>query len=231
MIDLIAQSLYDPNSLHTEKHKLGRGGTMIDLEKALKFPTTDREWKQKVLIGGVLNILPVINFFPLGYAYGIFRRTLRRQEISLPEWENWGDLFVQGLMVFLICLIYNIASLILFAIHPVLGVLAFIAVFLLLPTALAQHAMSGDFSRAFQLKNIWARIQQTKSDYFFAWLVMVGISVVLMMVTVAIPILGWIISAIIGFYAYLVFAILFGEICSRPGPLSQNSSEPPSNER
>lgn len=202
----------------------------MDLENALKLPTTDREWKRKVLIGGLLNIIPVINFLPIGYAYRFFQKALGRQEISLPEWENWGDLFLQGFIVFLIGLIYNIASLILFFIHPVLGLLAVIAVALLFPAALVQYAMGGSFSQAFQLREIWVRIQQTKSDYFISWLVMVGIFIVLMIIGM-IPFLGWIISSIIGFYAYLVFAALFGEICSRQGPLSQNSHEPPTNEK
>jgi hypothetical protein len=199
---------------------------MIDLDRALKFPTADKEWKRKVLIGGVLNIIPVINFFAIGYAYSLFGKALRRQQLSLPEWEDWRDLFVQGLIAFLIGLIYNLASLVLFFIHPALGFLAFIAVALLFPAALAQHASTGNLSQAFDLKEIWGRIQQAKGDYFVAWLVMVGISILLMVIWM-IPGLGWIISAIIGFYTYLVFAVLFGEICSRPKPPTQNSYEPP----
>lgn len=202
----------------------------MDLEKALRFPTTDREWKRKVLIGGLLNIVPVINFLSIGYAYRVFRKAFGRQETDLPEWENWGELFLQGLIVFLIALIYNIVSLILFFIHPVLGVLAAIAVALLFPAAMAQYAMHGNFAEAFQLKDIWVRIQQNRSDYFIAWLVTVGILILLMIIGM-IPVLGWIISSIIAFYAYLSFAVLFGEICSRPGPLSRNSYEPPTSEK
>ncbi len=195
---------------------------MIDLENALKFPTKDKEWKRRVLIGGLLNIIPVINFFPIGYAYRIFRQALRRQKISLVEWDDWGDLFVQGFIVFLIALLYNIATLILFAIHPILGFLAAIAVALLFPMALAQYAMSENFSQAFHIKNVWIRIQQTRNDYLVAWLVMVAISIVLLIIA-TIPILGWIVAAIIGFYAYLVFAVLFGEICSRKAPSPEDA--------
>ncbi|NIO04508.1 MAG: DUF4013 domain-containing protein [Proteobacteria bacterium] len=197
---------------------------MIDLENALKFPTTDKEWKRKILIGGVLNIAPIIiNFFPIGYAYRIFQKALKRQKIALVEWDNWADLFIQGLIVFLIGLLYNIASLILFAIHPILGILAFIAAALLFPMALAQYAMSGNFSQAFQLRDIWGRIRKAGSDYFVAWLVMAGIFLILWMIIAAIPILGWVISAILGFYTCLVFAVLFGEICSRQQPPPEDS--------
>lgn len=200
---------------------------MIDLETAFKFPTTDRDWKSKVMIGGVLNIVPVINFLSMGYALGLFQRGLEGEELGiLPEWEHWGTLFVQGLIVFLIGLIYNLASLILFLIHPVLGFLAFVAVSILFPAALAQYVLTGNFSQAFALGEIWRRIQQTRNDYFIAWLVVAGITIVLVVVGM-IPVLGYLISAIIGFYAYLVFAVLFGEICSRPNHTSRNGYDPP----
>jgi hypothetical protein len=202
---------------------------MVDLEYALKFPTKDREWKRKVLIGGVLNIIPVVNFLSIGYAYRLFRTGMERRYPGLPEWENWGDLFVQGLIVFLIGLIYNLASLLLVLIHPVLGLLSFIAVALLFPAALAQHAMSGNFSQAFQLGEIWTTIQQTRNDYLIAWLVTVGIFLLLTVVG-TIPVLGWILAAIVGFYAYLVFAVLFGEICLRSNLLSQRTHDWPAAE-
>ena len=190
---------------------------MLNLEHAFKFPTTDRDWKRKVLIGGVLNIIPVVNFLSIGYAYRLFQESLDTQESSLPEWEDWGDLFLQGLIVFLISLIYNLASFVLALIHPVVGLLASIAVALLLPAALAQHAMSGNFSKAFQLKEIWESIRQAGNDYFVAWLVTIAIFLLLAVIA-TVPVLGWIISAIIAFYAFLVFALLFGELFSPQKP-------------
>jgi len=62
MVDLIGPCIYDATSRHMVEERVYQGGAMIDLEKALRFPTTDREWKRKVLIGGLLNIVPVINF-------------------------------------------------------------------------------------------------------------------------------------------------------------------------
>lgn len=186
---------------------------MLDLETVLKFPTTDNGWKRKVLIGGILNIFPVINFLPIGYAYRLFQKSLHGRDIHLPEWENWGDLFVQGLIVFLIGLIYSLAWLLLMLVHPVLGVLGFIAVAFVFPAALVQHAVSRNLSQALQLGEVWATIQRAKGDYFTAWLVTVAISLLLAVVGL-IPIVGYIISAVIGFYTYLVFAVLFGRVCT-----------------
>jgi len=202
---------------------------MIDLEKAARFPTADSDWKRKVLIGGLLNIVPIINFLAIGYAYVVFRKALERGSIDLPEWEDWAKLFLQGLMLFVIALIYNIASLILFLIHPMIGLLAAIAVALVFPAAMAQYAVKENFADAFQLKLIWDRIQQNKSDYILAWLIMVGVLIVLMIIGM-IPVLGWIISSIVAFYVYLSFAFVFGEICSRSNILDRPSSEQPDTE-
>jgi hypothetical protein len=202
---------------------------VIDFENVVKFPTKDREWKRKVLIGGLLNIIPVINFLPMGYAYRLFSSEIRRQQVSLPEWENWGHLFLQGFIVFFIGLIYSLVSLILFLVHPILGALAFITVALFLPAALAQYAVSGNFSRAFSLRDIWWIIRQTKGDYLIGWIITLGISI-LLIVLGTIPVLGWIISAIAGFYAYLVIAVLFGQICSRSNSLYKDFKEPPDEE-
>jgi hypothetical protein len=195
---------------------------MIDLETAAKFPTADTDWKRKVLIGGVLNIVPVINFIAMGYAFEVFRMALQREPASLPEWDEWGQRFVQGLMIFLIALIYNIASLILFFIHPVVGFLAVIAAAFLFPAALAEYAVRANFSDAFQVKGVWKRIRQHRDDYFMAWLIMIGVFIVLMIIGM-IPVLGWIISSIIGFYAYLSFAFIFGDICSASKTVSRRS--------
>jgi len=186
---------------------------MIDLERAAKFPTADSDWKQKVLIGGVLNIIPVINFLAVGYAFEVFRMAFQQEPASLPEWGEWGQRFIQGLMIFLIALIYNIASLILFFIHPVVGFLAALAAAFLFPAAMAQYAVRGNFSDAFQIKDVWERIRQNRNDYFMAWLIMIAVFIVLMIIGM-IPVLGWIISSIIGFYVYLSFAFIFGGICS-----------------
>ena len=202
---------------------------MIDLEKAARFPTADSDWKRKALIGGLLNIVPIINFLAIGYAYMVFRKAFERGSLDLPAWEDWGKLFLRGLILFVIAIIYNIVSLILFLIHPVIGLLAAIAMALLFPAAIAQYAVRENFADAFQLKLIWDRIQQNKSDYFLAWLIMIGVFIVLMIIGM-IPVLGWIISSIIAFYVYLSFAFIFGDICSRSDIVRQPSSEHPDTE-
>lgn len=69
---------------------------MVDLVKALKRPFSDIN---KFLIGTLLGIIPIVNFTVIGYTLvstGFTEEKVERD--SLPEWKNYGDLFVKGLV-------------------------------------------------------------------------------------------------------------------------------------
>ena len=69
---------------------------MVDLVKALKRPFSD---VNKFLIGTLLGIIPIVNFTVIGYklvSTGFTEEKVERD--SLPEWKNYGDLFVKGLV-------------------------------------------------------------------------------------------------------------------------------------
>ena len=69
---------------------------MVDLVKALKRPFSDIN---KFLIGTLLGIIPIVNLTVIGYTLvstGFTEERVERE--SLPEWRNYGDLFVKGLV-------------------------------------------------------------------------------------------------------------------------------------
>ncbi len=81
---------------------------MIDYLAALKRPFTDL---QKYIIGILLSIIPIINFFALGYVIESTRIALKK-DYSLPEWKAFGRLFVDGFYSFVIAVVYFIPALI-----------------------------------------------------------------------------------------------------------------------
>ncbi len=84
----------------------------MDFEKAIKRPFLDmKSW----IIGCALNLVPIVNFFSVGYTIEAAKLTLKNKN-TLPEWKNWGDLFMQGLFTTLISLIYLVPALICFLI-------------------------------------------------------------------------------------------------------------------
>ena len=82
---------------------------MVDYEGAIKRPVQDIK---KLLIGSVISIIPVITFLASGYAVKTAKNTMNGNN-DLPEWENWGNLFIVGLVVMVIGFIYSIPGTIL----------------------------------------------------------------------------------------------------------------------
>ena len=76
----------------------------MDLKFALQRPFTDIK---KLLIGILLSVIPLVNFFSFGYQIECARLTLKKKK-NLPEWKNWKELFINGLLYFIIVLIYFI---------------------------------------------------------------------------------------------------------------------------
>ena len=92
---------------------------MVDYGGALKKPFQDIT---KLIIGIVLSIIPILSFFATGYLVETAKKTLAKDN-NLPEWTNWGGLFVSGLSVFVISIIYFIPAIIVafIGLAPVIG--------------------------------------------------------------------------------------------------------------
>ena len=60
----------------------------------------------KILVGTCLSLVPVLHFFALGYIYRLTLQIRQGYRIELPEWDNWKDLFLDGLKFFLILLVW-----------------------------------------------------------------------------------------------------------------------------
>jgi hypothetical protein len=76
---------------------------MVDFIKALKRPFLDIN---KFLLGTVLGIIPFVNFVVIGYTLvctGFTKERVSRGR--LPDWQNYGDLFVKGLVAAIINII------------------------------------------------------------------------------------------------------------------------------
>jgi hypothetical protein len=85
---------------------------MVDFGKAFQRPFLDGK---SLLLGIILSIIPVINLFARGYileATGLTKRKLAFDK--LPKWDNWGILFVRGIIALVITVIYHIPAAIVF---------------------------------------------------------------------------------------------------------------------
>jgi hypothetical protein len=79
------------------------------------------KWMRWLLLT-IVTIIPIVNFISMGYMMEIYRGAK-----PAPELENWGTLFVDGLKLFIVMLIYMIPVLVILAIFGGIGFLGMIA--------------------------------------------------------------------------------------------------------
>jgi hypothetical protein len=81
-------------------------------DQLITFPFKDERWANKFLVGGLLSLcgfLIPLTFIPLsGYMVRTMRRTQSEGVLSLPDWDDWGDLIVSGLKAWLVMAAYSI---------------------------------------------------------------------------------------------------------------------------
>lgn len=78
---------------------------MPTLELVCKRLFSDPSWFIKCVIGALLILVPVVNFFALGYLFSLIERGRRSEVVLLPDWEDWRSLFINGASFFVILLV------------------------------------------------------------------------------------------------------------------------------
>ena len=68
----------------------------LDFTKALKAPISTDGWVVKLIIGGILACIPIVNIIVLGYVIQYLTDVINKKE-TLPEFTNTGKIFVTGL--------------------------------------------------------------------------------------------------------------------------------------
>lgn len=206
----------------------------MDIVKAFSYVFEDRNWLAKIIIGGILSFIPIVNFIPIGYALTTLRNVAERKESPLPEWDNWGGYFSKGLMVFLAGLIYALPFFIILGLNATfaaiagakeegalvtiatlctallscLNIIYSLALSFWIPGALTLYAFRENFGALFSFGEIFRYISANIGNYLLAW--------ILSLVASFVAGFGVILCAIgvlfTGFWAYLVWAHLFGQV-------------------
>ena len=208
----------------------------MNLNEVVRYPTESDDWIKTVLIGGILIFFGLL-LVPLFLVYGYIMRTISgvlANDPSPPVFEEWGELFVSGVLAWVVSVVYLLVPLIVAGI-TVGGSIAAIAtgseigaaagtggllvgltvsailslVFgYLAVVALVNFAREGRFGAAFDFDII--KTVALDRDYAIAWLVSVGVFLIAGIVS-AIPFVGWIITPFVSFYAAIVAANLWAD--------------------
>ena len=94
----------------------------MDIGKSLTYITQDQDWIKKILLGGVITLIPVVGpLFAFGYMLETMKNVIAGREVPLPEVTgDFGSRLVEGLKVWVIAFIYAL-PLILFTVFAQAG--------------------------------------------------------------------------------------------------------------
>ncbi len=74
------------------------------ISDSVKYPSSD--WT-KIIILAVILLIPIVNFIGLGYILRIIKATLAGID-DLPDFDEVGDMFIDGLKVLVVGIVYAI---------------------------------------------------------------------------------------------------------------------------
>ena len=147
---------------------------MPTIEQVCKSLFSGTTWFLKCIIGALLMAVPVAHFFAFGYLYELVARARRGDSLDFPEWDDWRQMFVNGIPAFVIFLVLGavpigIGWVLTFALRPLgYGVFVYLplvpAVLLAMPLTAAgiyQYQKREEYRDAFR---IWLLITMIKSS-------------------------------------------------------------------
>lgn len=208
----------------------------FDFAKPFTFTFEDPRWVQKVLLGGLFMLASVFivgAFFVYGYLARLVRNVIAGVTHPLPEWDDLGEYFGEGLRLFCVALIYTLPLIVLVFMFIVPSIIAdsvdndamrnlsgglaacvwclifplSLALAIWLPGALLFAVVERRFGAAFEFGQIAAFIKGNIGNYLLAF-------VVWLVVRMIVP-FGFILLCVgiffTGFWSLCVFGYAFGQ--------------------
>ena len=176
-------------------------GTQFDFLRPFTFAFQDPRWVTKILIGGLFYIAAFFLigiFFILGYCAKLFRNVLAGVADPLPEWDELGEFFSEGLGLVVIGLAFTVPIIVLVAAVFIPAVIVAgasqeeiarnlsggamscawclivplsLAVSFFLPGALTLAVVERRFTAAFEFGRLWRYIRGNFANYLLAFVV------------------------------------------------------------
>ncbi len=210
----------------------------MDIGRSFMYVTEDQEWWKKVLIGGLLSMIPIIGpFYVMGYILEQTANVIAQRETPLPNvLDNFGGRLVKGLMLAVVMFIYflpliiigtcsgassfipaiiqdeDVAMPVMIAWSSCFGCLSLIfgiAIGLMMPFVWGIYAETGSFGAALQIGKVFGML---KSQIGPAFLVLLINGLATFLASLVGSILCGIGLIFAAFYAQLIAAFLFGTV-------------------
>ena len=203
----------------------------MDFGLSFSFPFQDEEWVKKIVLTAVISLIPVIGQIALvGWMVELTRRVIRGDSEPMPDWEDFGEIIVLGLKMFVIGLVYALPILVIAfpwvivealvdnesasALYTIMTmcfscfVLIYgLALVYFLPAGVGELAATDDLGAAINPSKILAHVRAAPSAYLLTFLgaiiagILAGFGIILCFV-------GVLFTAV---YAYAVQGHLYGQ--------------------
>ena len=210
----------------------------MDIGSSFTYMFQDKDWIKKILIGGVVGFIPIVNFAAIGYVLQIIRNVRDGQTLPLPEWDEFGKYFVDGLWIFLIFLVWAIPIIVVACLSGIgtaavgdsgdlqgaygvvsacfscLMVLWGFVIAAASPAIMIRFAESGQFNAGFQFGEIFSFISANLGNYIIV-IILVWVAGLIASLGVILCVIGVIFTQ---FWSYLVAGNLMGQLAAEDQP-------------
>ncbi len=171
----------------------------MDYGKSFTYIFEDEKWVSKFLVGVLITLVPIVNFATYGYMIQLLKNVRDGEEYPMPEWDEFGKFFVDGLKFLAGFLVYMIPVFLLSFVIMVFAIamdatgssgdafgvammlvscLTMLFVFLpmlLYPALYIQYAKDDQISDMFKFSEMWDLIKADSANYIIVLLMIIFI--------------------------------------------------------
>jgi hypothetical protein len=205
----------------------------MDYGKSFTFVFEDEKWISKFAVGVLITLVPIVNFATYGYMVQLLKNVRDGQEDPLPEWDDFGKFFLDGLKFLAGYLVYLIPVILLSLITiPVamaadsgggsgdflamtmiciscLVILLSLLPMLLYPALYIQYAKGDKISDMFRLDEMWDLFKANSANYIIVLLIIFFVLTFIASFGLVLCFVGILLTA---WWAQLVAAHLMGQL-------------------
>lgn len=207
----------------------------MDFSKVLKAPLASEGWFLKLIIGGILLCIPIVNFIVFGYFVKYLKNVVNGND-ALPEFSDIGKLFVSGLklvvggillfiplfvLVFILTMIFSKNTALSMLVTGILElVYTFLSLLMMANFSIDEKILSMvDFKRAFLLLK-----ENQNIGSFILYLVAVYVICIVVTVICAVTLVGLVLLPFVSYIFMVMIDNLLGQFTKEAPKLAEVKS-------
>ena len=168
----------------------------MDFGLAFSYVFEDEDWLKKLALASLLCLTGIGIIPVLGWGLEVIRRVIKEEPEPLPDWSEFGQYFVKGILVVLVAFIYSLPIIVIGSCNagagtllgntgedfatPAIWILTMclsciyiiygLGISLVVPAALGNYAASGEFGSVFKLGKIFKIVKDNLGNYGLVFL-------------------------------------------------------------